>query len=148
MNHFKYIFLSREADEQNLSLSEKARLHLEKYSFPVEMLLALPNGTVVSWTGHLCDSWGRWCYFQQSWHRNLLIFAVVTFQILFTILIGFCLFKVHHINANVFLDQTAMKPEEEEATFSFSAGFEDPSTSTYISFLKEGLEKAKQYQAQ
>lgn len=41
-----------------------------------------------------------------------------------------------------------MKPEEEGATFSFSAGFEDPSTSTYISFLKEGLEKAKEYQAQ
>lgn len=57
-------------------------------------------------------------------------------------------FKVHHINANFFLDQTAMKPEEEGATFSFSAGFEDPSTSTYISFLKEGLEKAKEYQAQ
>lgn len=66
----------------------------------------------------------------------------------FTLLTVFCLFKVHHINANFFLDQTAMKPEEEEATFSFSAGFEDPSTSTYISFLKEGLEKAKQYQAQ
>lgn len=40
---------SRQADEQNLSLSEKARLHLEKYSFPVEMMVALPNGTVVSW---------------------------------------------------------------------------------------------------
>lgn len=40
-----------------------------------------------------------------------------------------------------------MKPEEEEATFGFSTGFEDPSTSTYINFLKEGLEKAKEYQA-
>lgn len=29
-------------------LSEKARLHLEKYSFPVEMMVALPNGTVVN----------------------------------------------------------------------------------------------------
>lgn len=56
--------------------------------------------------------------------------------------------QVHHINANFFLDQTAMKPEEEGATFSFSSGFEDPSTSTYISFLKEGLEKAKEYLAQ
>ena len=37
-----------------------------------------------------------------------------------------------------------MKPED-EAPFSFSAGFEDPSTSTYIRFLQEGLEKAKQY---
>lgn len=90
-----------QADEQNPALSEKARLHLEKYSFPVEMMVALPNGTIV-----------------------------------------------HHINANFFLDQTAMKPEEEEATFSFSGGFEDPSTSTYISFLKEGLEKAKEYLAQ
>lgn len=41
-----------------------------------------------------------------------------------------------------------MKPEEEGATFSFSGGFEDPSTSTYIGFLKEGLEKAKEYLAQ
>uniref|UniRef100_A0A665UYB6 Selenoprotein N n=1 Tax=Echeneis naucrates TaxID=173247 RepID=A0A665UYB6_ECHNA len=86
---------------QNPVLGEKARLHLEKYNFPVEMMVALPNGTIV-----------------------------------------------HHINANFFLDQTAMKPEEEGATFSFSAGFEDPSTSTYISFLKEGLEKAKVYLAQ
>lgn len=29
-------------------LSEKARLHLEKYSFPVEMMVALPNGTIVN----------------------------------------------------------------------------------------------------
>lgn len=68
-------------------------------------------------------------------------------NLLCAIPIGFVSFKVHHINANFFLDQTAMKPEEEGATFSFSAGFEDPSTSTYISFLKEGLEKAKEYQA-
>lgn len=76
-------------------------MHLEKYNFPVEMLVALPNGTVV-----------------------------------------------HHINANFFLDQTALKPEEEGATFSFSAGFEDPSTSTYINFLKEGMERAKHYLTQ
>ncbi|MEQ2182001.1 hypothetical protein GOODEAATRI_017613, partial [Goodea atripinnis] len=56
--------------------------------------------------------------------------------------------QVHHINANYFLDQTAMKPEDEGAAFSFSGGFEDPSTSTYISFLKEGLEKAKDYVTQ
>uniref|UniRef100_A0A673YPP1 Selenoprotein N n=1 Tax=Salmo trutta TaxID=8032 RepID=A0A673YPP1_SALTR len=79
----------------------KARLHLEKYNFPVEMMVALPNGTIV-----------------------------------------------HHINANYFLDQTSMKPEEEAATFSFSGGFEDPSTATYINFLKEGLEKAKEHLAQ
>lgn len=87
-----------QADKQNLVLREKARLHLESYNFPVEMMVALPNGTIV-----------------------------------------------HHINANYFLDQTAMKPEEAGDTLSFSGGFEDPSTSTYLSFLKEGLEKAKQY---
>lgn len=68
------------------------------YTFPVEMMVALPNGTVV-----------------------------------------------HHINANNFLDQTSMKPEEEGPALSFSAGFEDPSTSTYIRFLQEGLEKARPY---
>lgn len=87
-----------QADEKYPVLSEKARLHLESYNFPVEMMVALPNGTIV-----------------------------------------------HHINANYFLDQTAMKPEEEGATFSFSGSFEDPSTSTYLRFLKEGLEKARQY---
>ncbi|TNM95358.1 hypothetical protein fugu_016441 [Takifugu bimaculatus] len=92
---------SMQADEQNHVLSEKARLHLEKYSFPVEMMVALPNGTIV-----------------------------------------------HHINANFFLDQTAMKPEEDGTPFSFSGGFEDPSTSTYISFLKEGLERARAYMPQ
>ncbi|RVE57314.1 hypothetical protein OJAV_G00214960 [Oryzias javanicus] len=90
-----------QADVQHPELSEKARLHLEKYSFPVEMMVALPNGTIV-----------------------------------------------HHINANYFLDQTAMKPEEEGATVSFSSGFEDPSTSTYMNFLKKGLQKAKEYTAQ
>lgn len=38
-----------------------------------------------------------------------------------------------------------MQPEENGPTLSFSAGFEDPSTSTYIHFLQEGLEKAKPY---
>ncbi|TSS85072.1 Selenoprotein N [Bagarius yarrelli] len=87
------------ADEENLGLSQKARLHLEQYSFPVEMMVVLPNGTVV-----------------------------------------------HHINANNFLDQTSIKPEaESESGFGFTGGFEDPSTSTYIHFLQEGLEKAKAY---
>lgn len=48
-----------QADETNLDLSQKARLHLEQYSFPVEMMVVLPNGTVVglgilervSWSG-------------------------------------------------------------------------------------------------
>lgn len=45
-----FLFLSscNQADEQNHVLSEKARLHLEKYSFPVEMMVALPNGTIVN----------------------------------------------------------------------------------------------------
>lgn len=90
-----------QANKQNPVESQRARLHLENYNFPVEMMVALPNGTIV-----------------------------------------------HHINANYFLDQTSMKPEEEAATFSFSGGFEDPSTATYINFLKEGLEKAKEHLAQ
>lgn len=73
-----------------------AGLHLEKYSFPVEMMICLPNGTVV-----------------------------------------------HHINANYFLDITAMKPEDMENNhvFSFSSTFEDPSTATYMQFLREGLRR-------
>ena len=50
--------------------------------------------------------------------------------------------KVHHINANYFLDITSMKPEEvENNAFSFSSTFEDPSTATYMQFLKEGLRR-------
>lgn len=41
-------FAREQADEQNRALSEKARLHLESYNFPVEMMVALPNGTVVN----------------------------------------------------------------------------------------------------
>lgn len=52
--------------------------------------------------------------------------------------------QVHHINANYFLDITSMKPEEVESSiFGFSSSFEDPSTATYLQFLKEGLQKAK-----
>lgn len=42
------LFSFNQADEQNLVLSEKARLHLENYNFPVEMMVALPNGTIVN----------------------------------------------------------------------------------------------------
>ncbi|KAJ8333172.1 hypothetical protein SKAU_G00420680 [Synaphobranchus kaupii] len=87
-----------QADVSNPALSNIASLHLEKYNFPVEMMVALPNGTVI-----------------------------------------------HHINANYFLDQTAMKPEEDSTMFSFAGGFEDPSTATYIRFLQDGLEKAKEH---
>lgn len=80
---------------QSIAHKELASLHLEKYSFPVEMMVCLPNGTVV-----------------------------------------------HHINANYFLDITSMKPEEvENNVFSFSSTFEDPSTITYMQFLKEGLRR-------
>uniref|UniRef100_A0A2K5YWW8 Selenoprotein N n=1 Tax=Mandrillus leucophaeus TaxID=9568 RepID=A0A2K5YWW8_MANLE len=82
-------------NQENLSHQKLAGLHLEKYSFPVEMMICLPNGTVV-----------------------------------------------HHINANYFLDITSMKPEEVEShLFSFSSTFEDPSTATYMQFLKEGLRR-------
>ncbi|MBN3301932.1 SELN protein, partial [Amia calva] len=88
-----------QTDSQRPDVGQLASLHLEKYNFPVEMMVCLPNGTVV-----------------------------------------------HHINANYFLDETSMKPEEPEGTmFSFTEGFEDPSTATYIRFLKEGMEKAKEY---
>lgn len=54
--------------------------------------------------------------------------------------------QVHHINANYFLDITSMKPEDVESSiFSFSTNFEDPSTATYLQFLKEGLQRAKPY---
>lgn len=50
--------------------------------------------------------------------------------------------QVHHINANYFLDVTSMKPEDIESNvFSFSSTFEDPSTATYMQFLKEGLRR-------
>uniref|UniRef100_A0A8C3SDR1 Selenoprotein N n=1 Tax=Chelydra serpentina TaxID=8475 RepID=A0A8C3SDR1_CHESE len=92
--------LVKELEElQNEFYSRLADLHLEKYNFPVEMMICLPNGTVI-----------------------------------------------HHINANDFLDITSMKPEEVESSiFSFSTNFEDPSTATYLQFLKEGLQRAKQF---
>ena len=50
--------------------------------------------------------------------------------------------QVHHIKANDFLDITSMKPEDiENHVFSFSSTFEDPSTATYMQFLKEGLRR-------
>lgn len=88
-----------QSNRENEFYSKLAKLHLEKYNFPVEMIICLPNGTVV-----------------------------------------------HHINANYFLDITSMKPEDVESSiFSFSTNFEDPSTATYLQFLKEGLQRAKPY---
>lgn len=58
-----------QADEQNLVLSQKARLHLEKYSFPVEMMVALPNGTVV---GLLCVLSVLLVSYTQSWESSML----------------------------------------------------------------------------
>lgn len=53
LNNFQRFFPLKQADEQNRALSEKARLHLEKYNFPVEMMVALPNGTIVNiWLFH------------------------------------------------------------------------------------------------
>ncbi|NXY10073.1 SELN protein, partial [Pteruthius melanotis] len=88
-----------QSNRENEFYSKLAELHLEKYNFPVEMIICLPNGTVI-----------------------------------------------HHINANYFLDITSMKPEDVESSiFSFSTNFEDPSTATYLQFLKEGLQRAKPY---
>uniref|UniRef100_A0A8C9MWP1 Selenoprotein N n=1 Tax=Serinus canaria TaxID=9135 RepID=A0A8C9MWP1_SERCA len=88
-----------QSNRENEFHSKLAKLHLEKYNFPVEMIICLPNGTVI-----------------------------------------------HHINANYFLDITSMKPEDVESSiFSFSTNFEDPSTATYLQFLKEGLHRAKPY---
>ncbi|NXL70141.1 SELN protein, partial [Leptocoma aspasia] len=88
-----------QSNRENEFYSKLAKLHLEKYNFPVEMIICLPNGTVI-----------------------------------------------HHINANYFLDITSMKPEDVESSiFSFSTNFEDPSTATYVQFLKEGLQRAKPY---
>lgn len=79
-------------NQENPVHRKLAKLHLEKYNFPVEMMICLPNGTVI-----------------------------------------------HHINANYFLDITSMKLEDvKNNIFSFST-FEDPSTATYLQFLKEGL---------
>uniref|UniRef100_A0A8C0X8T6 EF-hand domain-containing protein n=1 Tax=Castor canadensis TaxID=51338 RepID=A0A8C0X8T6_CASCN len=84
-----------QSNQENASHRQLASLHLEKYSFPVEMIICLPNGTVV-----------------------------------------------HHINANYFLDITSLKPEDiDNNVFSFSSTFEDPSTATYMQFLKEGLRR-------
>ncbi|KAK7797644.1 hypothetical protein U0070_010236 [Myodes glareolus] len=84
-----------QVQQENPLHRQLAGLHLEKYSFPVEMMICLPNGTVV-----------------------------------------------HHINANYFLDITSMKPEDMESNaFSFSSTFEDPSTATYMQFLREGLRR-------
>uniref|UniRef100_A0A8C6GAW3 Selenoprotein N n=1 Tax=Mus spicilegus TaxID=10103 RepID=A0A8C6GAW3_MUSSI len=85
-----------QTQQENPLHRQLAGLHLEKYSFPVEMMICLPNGTVV-----------------------------------------------HHINANYFLDITSMKPEDMENNnvFSFSSSFEDPSTATYMQFLREGLRR-------
>ncbi|KAL6033924.1 hypothetical protein STEG23_007199 [Scotinomys teguina] len=84
-----------QTQQENPLHRQLAGLHLEKYSFPVEMMICLPNGTVV-----------------------------------------------HHINANYFLDITSMNPEDLESNvFSFSSTFEDPSTATYMQFLREGLRR-------
>lgn len=39
--------LSPQSNQENPSHKQLADLHLEKYSFPVEMMICLPNGTVV-----------------------------------------------------------------------------------------------------
>lgn len=39
--------ISLQSNKENEFYSKLAELHLEKYNFPVEMIICLPNGTVV-----------------------------------------------------------------------------------------------------
>lgn len=39
--------ISLQSNRENEFYSKLAKLHLEKYNFPVEMIICLPNGTVV-----------------------------------------------------------------------------------------------------
>ncbi|KAF7704782.1 hypothetical protein HF521_021854 [Silurus meridionalis] len=134
-----------QADEKNLDLNQKARLHLEQYSFPVEMMVALPNGTVVHHinANNFLDQTSM-----KPEDESGFSFSTVSRTRPPPYMIASSQFsissQVHHINANNFLDQTSMKPEDESG-FSFSTGFEDPSTSLYVRFLQEGLDKAKVY---
>lgn len=43
---------SPQNNQENPSHKKLADLHLEKYSFPVEMMICLPNGTVVGGPPH------------------------------------------------------------------------------------------------
>lgn len=45
------LHLSPQSSQENPSHRQLAGLHLEKYSFPVEMMICLPNGTVVGTRG-------------------------------------------------------------------------------------------------
>jgi hypothetical protein len=77
--------------------SRLARQIMDVYQFPVMMLVALPNGTVI-----------------------------------------------HAINANELLDISEATTQDHEPSPSFlDTGFEDPSGVSYATFLKEGMEKAK-----
>lgn len=47
LRHQECAPLSPQKNQKNPSHKKLADLHLEKYSFPVEMMICLPNGTVV-----------------------------------------------------------------------------------------------------
>lgn len=80
-----------------------------------------------------------------SWQEAKAVVGELFWPLKSPLLICF-LSQIHHINANYFLDITSMKPEDVESSiFSFSTNFEDPSTATYLQFLKEGLQRAKPY---
>lgn len=79
------------------------------------------------------------------WQEAKAVDEVLCLSLKSPLLICF-LSQIHHINANYFLDITSMKPEDiESSIFSFSNNFDDPSTATYLQFLKEGLQRAKSY---
>lgn len=45
--HTRFFGVSLQSNSENEFYSKLAALHLEKYTFPVEMIICLPNGTVV-----------------------------------------------------------------------------------------------------
>lgn len=49
--------LSPQLQQENPFHRQLAGLHLEKYSFPVEMMICLPNGTVVGPRGQGHEGW-------------------------------------------------------------------------------------------
>ena len=64
--------LSPQNNQENPSHQKLAGLHLEKYSFPVEMMICLPNGTVVG-PRHPASAAGRRSSEPGPWLTDLII---------------------------------------------------------------------------
>lgn len=67
-----YTQLSPQTNQENPSHQKLASLHLEKYSFPVEMMICLPNGTVVG-PRHPASAAGRGSREPGLWLTDLII---------------------------------------------------------------------------